>query len=121
MPGIGDSSVDPFVYQAVAQQLEHQLNRYRDTLTLGFGIIAVALASIAYLLTERATKVDDGLAAILMLGGILAAVAVAVHWDAKDAPDAEVLAAAYALAPPYGYRKSNCGRAPGSTGKHRSA
>ncbi len=99
VPGIGPVSPDPFVYQVAAQQLDRQLDRYRDVLTLCLGLIAVALAAIAFLVVDKATVLDDICGVILGIGASLAALALFFKSDARGAPDAEALAIGYETAP----------------------
>ena len=99
VPDIGQVSTEAFVYTAVAQQLEHQLDRYRDTITLAFGLVATALAVIVFLLADRPDPDDKTMAVLLLFGAIVAVIVLAIYADPQDAPDAEVLATSYSLSP----------------------
>lgn len=96
VPVFGRISARPFTFQVAATQLEHQLGRFRDVLTLALGLIAVALGGVAIMLTEKATFWDDLSSGVLFVGGVCAGLAL-FPWDADDAPDIRAIAYRYAV------------------------
>lgn len=62
---------------------------------LSLGLIAAALAGVAFLLVDKASMVDDIAAGFLTFGGVLSGIALFFGWDADVAPDPETLAMTY--------------------------
>jgi hypothetical protein len=94
IPGIGSVSQDPFVYEVAARQLDRQFDRYRDVLTLSIGLLAAALAAIAFLLVDKASNLDCIYVIGLAIGGLVA-LAVFFRSDASESPDGKAIALSY--------------------------
>lgn len=94
-PGFDDVRFTEFVYYVAEHQLDLQLDRYRDVLTLSLGLIAAALAAVAFVVVDKASWIDVAAAGLLTVGGVLSGIALFYGWDADVAPDAEELATSY--------------------------
>jgi hypothetical protein len=92
---IGKVSCDQAALDVASRQLEHQLDRYRDVLSLSLGLLGVSVGGIAFLLVEKSSGLDDVLAVIFIVGGVFAAVALLFRLDAQDAPKAQLFANVY--------------------------
>jgi hypothetical protein len=93
-------SPDPFVYQVAATALQRQLDRFRDVLTISLGLIAAALASIAFVLVGQISPLDMVVAGILAIGGFVALATVCLG-DPQESPKPLTLAAVFEGDPRY--------------------
>jgi hypothetical protein len=97
--GVGVVSPEPFVFDVAKTALEHQLERFRDVLTLSLGLIAAALAGIAFMVVEKATNYDMAVGVVLTIGGVIALLAIVCWSDPLDAPNPQMLAEAFDHSP----------------------
>src|SRR5579862_23247 len=97
--GVGVVSPEPFVFDVAKTALEHQLERFRDVLTLSLGLIAAALAGIAFMVVEKSTASDMLVGIALAVGGVLALLAIVCWSDPIDAPNPQALAEVFDQSP----------------------
>ena len=93
-------SPDAFVYDVAATALQRQLDRFRDVLTISLGLIAAALASIAFVLVGKMSRPDAILAGIVAFGGVIA-LGTACFWDPREAPNPLALSGVFETEPEY--------------------
>jgi hypothetical protein len=99
VPDVGIISAEPFAYEVAARALEHQLERFRDVLTLSLGLFAAALAGVAFMVVDNATHNDRMVAVALAIGGFVAFLAFFCWSDPSDAPNPKKVAELYDKAP----------------------